>query len=179
MIAIDLDGVLADFTYGFTSLGHRMFGLPVVSSHHAPEWPFDWYATPEQIAAIWDTINQSRTFWEDLPPLITDDTFGVIDGYWHIIFVTTRIGKNVKEQTEEWLGYHGVMGAEVIVTTNKSLVEDIGVVVDDNPTLWYNKDSTQIYIPSWPYNRIWHDRGVVFPTPDEAIRSALLHSSEE
>lgn len=66
-IMFDLDGVLADFVYGFTALANKNYGTPITPTSGQPSW----YGFPgldtHVIDSTWYTLKQDGTFWVGLP----------------------------------------------------------------------------------------------------------------
>lgn len=113
IIAYDIDGIYADFNEGYY---HLMVGL--TGKNLFPKWPFviptwNWpehYGyTKEEVSNAWDRIAESDDFWLRLKPY--DGVASYVKRaqaeayeYGHeVYYITSRIGKQVKAQTELWL----------------------------------------------------------------------------
>src|SRR5690242_5772667 len=110
-IVFDVDGVLADFIGGFTAVASDMFpGVPVTRTHEQPSWHGFPGMTDAQIAAVWEHVKRSDSFWLALSPLMTPAEAYRISKLWghDVYFCTARVGKEAKAQTEEWLSGHGI-----------------------------------------------------------------------
>jgi hypothetical protein len=100
-IIFDVDGCLADFVEGFTTLGNRMFGVPIMKAHTQETWD-NFGGTKEQKSAIWEALKQDPEYWMNLSALIGPTTFARIDSlamYHRVYFLTTRVGIKVKKYT--------------------------------------------------------------------------------
>jgi len=109
-ISFDLDGVLRNFTRGFTRVAHAIFGTPVSDPPAQLSWMFedvpqlglskeqcDWAQGP-----IWTRIKNSPTFWATLDP-INVSVMERIDRIANKVFITNTVGTNPQEQSVEFL----------------------------------------------------------------------------
>jgi uncharacterized HAD superfamily protein len=118
-IVFDIDGCLADFVKGFTELGHKMFGIPVLTTDQQLTWDAIGGTTKEQKNAMWEVLKRDEMFWYLLDPLVNATTFARIDSlslYNRVYFLTTRVGVKVKQQTERWLAFNGIYHPSVIIS---------------------------------------------------------------
>ncbi len=128
---IDVDGVLAAFNTGFRKIVVETTGKDLFGENWTPDditaWNYtkDQYGyTPEEDKAAWNAVKESPSFWYDLPPLTgAFDFLQSLSGDFieDIYFITTRMGKHVKVQTEEWLftnGYRDV--PTVLISSDKA-----------------------------------------------------------
>jgi len=117
-VMFDMDGVLADFIKGFTTLAHNLFDTPITDTSGQPRWDGFPGMTDLQMQVTWKHVNESQSFWYELEPLVGKELFARINAlqkYHHIYFVTSRTGTDVHTQTMEWLEQQGVSNPEVIV----------------------------------------------------------------
>lgn len=163
VLAIDVDGVLADFTLGFRRLLAQWH--PEYSIHAtAEQQTWDYIdITKEHEDETWTRLKQHVTFWRDLKSRLTpEEQFKliVLCGEHRVYFVTNRTGVSPEEQTATWLRARGVYSPHVIVTADKALaVRTVGArfAIDDKPgnilamhpfthttlySLWYNRSYT-------------------------------------
>ena len=123
----DVDGVLADFIYGFTTLGHKLFGTPITRTLDQPLRDVYPGMTNEQVATVWEHVAAARFFWYELPTMISDnerDGLADLCDAREVYFVTARKGPdNVHEQTASWLADSLVIhNPQVIITPKKSTI---------------------------------------------------------
>lgn len=132
-IGFDIDGVLADFNSSFIALIPEVTGRNLFPPGY---WPHTWdYPqalgyTDEETKAVWQHIIDGGTFWRDLSALpdltvlrqwffhscLTEKT---VRPYDEIYFITSRMGKNVKLQTEDWLDSNLAIGQTVLISSEK------------------------------------------------------------
>lgn len=174
-IMFDIDGVLADFSYGFRALARVSGFAPEIRpySHTDPRHEkWDWPdLTGEALAKTWDAVRRSGNFWYNLPPLVNRvDVKRIqklaIPDPSRVFFVTARKGLNVKFQTAFWLrDVFGILDPSVIVSADKGdTALDIGATysIDDKAgnavyVAYRTKGATKSYIIDRPYNRFDHD----------------------
>lgn len=146
-LAIDIDGVLANFTDAYAACVTRRTGI--VFPKMSDEWPTSWYwdrdagVTREQEEETWKKdIIQTRNFWQKLEPhegakpalKYLNQMASRGD---QLYFITHRMGDSVKLQTERWLYNHGINYPTVIVTGQKlPFLRALGVnfFIDDKPS---------------------------------------------
>jgi hypothetical protein len=179
---LDMDGVLADFTQGFTALAWTLFGTPLMKVTDAKHWDDFGGLTKEQIGEVWKQLHANPKFWESLPACVDQETLDRIDdiieeGHAEIYFVTNRSSKHAKRQTENWLIAHGIENPTVITTGMKAEVaKAIGIhySLEDKPSnadmiAWWSQD-TQSFILTRPYNS-----GVHAPQSKKVKRVATVN----
>lgn len=165
-IMFDIDGCLADFMYGFTSVAHDMFSdAPVVKGHNYETWSGYGGLSKEQIHAVWEAVRKSPSFWATLPPLVSDDELKGISDLSitnEVYFVTAREGYNRKQQTETWLREHGIEAATVVICKRKGefcKAVDIDYAIDDKASNvsyidWSTEGRTKSCLLDRPYNQV-------------------------
>jgi uncharacterized HAD superfamily protein len=142
-IGIDIDGVLADFSTAFSTLGVSL-GLTnrIISADEQPTWEFQW-----KVDKAWNVVNTAVNWWETLPALITADDVSDINELLmqhQVYFLTNRrdstmpYNRNVAEQTRNWLKGAGIMPHLGIVLAEPNKAElakalHLDVVLDDSP----------------------------------------------
>lgn len=130
-IGFDIDGVLADFNTSFIELVKDVTGRDLFGPGF---WPATWNYpeavgyTADECSASWQAIKDGGNFWRNLNPLADMKTLRQwlwtaepSTGSFHeFYFITSRMGKNVKLQTEEWLDEHSEMpGLTVLISSEK------------------------------------------------------------
>lgn len=162
-VVLDVDGVLADFILGFTTLANQMFGSPVYTTLEQKTWDAFDGLTNEQHTRVLEATAQSRTFWQDLPAIASPAELARLaaaaPGH-DFYFVTSRIGTGVKAQTETWLRRHGFSTPTVILSDAKGEIAKAvraDALLDDKAgnavfTQYYSR-ATTVYLIDRPYNR--------------------------
>jgi len=179
LISFDLDGVLANFTRGFTRIANKHFGTPVGDIGSQQNWMFEDF--PElgltkdmcdfMSGPIWDEIRNDPKFWATLDPT----NVSVMERINHIknkIFITNRLGVNPREQSVEFLERWGVVNPLVVVAEKKAPVaREYNVVahVDDylkNMVELEQDGPRPLYLAMHhlPYNREWHAQFTNYPS---------------
>ena len=144
-IGFDVDGVLARFTTAYQQLVVDVAGIDLFEPHDAtspPCWHWPEYRgyNTHIMNTVWGRIKNSHDFWmslSELPDCCTLRTLILDLQRWHdIYFVTSRVGRDVKWQTEQWLRLHLQMDLPtVLISSEKGLVAralKLDVYVDDN-----------------------------------------------
>ncbi len=144
VIAFDIDGVLANFTRGFTRIGHQIFGTPVGDSESQQTWDFHDFPELELDkeksgfnGPIWTAVKTSPDFWANLDPK-NPSVMHRINAIQNKIFITNRPGIETLSQSVQFLESWGIEDPVVIVGHEKGPIavrENVIAVVDD---LWTN-----------------------------------------
>lgn len=164
VIQFDVDGVLANFAAGFVELSRTFFGK---APKQVKSW--DWekgYLTKKEIDQIWGCINNSSSYWFNLPCLLSSAEKTALLALCEkhtVYFVTNRghKGIGVKQQTEDWLRLVvGIENPTVLLTkfkgdTAKAISADYAI--DDKPEnawcmAWLSPD-TKPYLLDRPHNQ--------------------------
>lgn len=171
MISFDLDGVLANFTRGFTRIANRIYGTPVGSEQSQQKWMFEDFPelglTKEMCdfnnGPIWAEVKRNPRFWADLDPMNVS-VMRDINRIKNKIFITNRLGVDPKGQSIAFLEKWGVSNPHVIVASKKAPVAlDYNVVahVDDyivncNEMFSYGPKDCYLALHWAPYNMEHH-----------------------
>lgn len=157
IVQFDVDGVLADFDLGYRLMYRERYGI---MKEKAQRWD---ESTDE---ATWSDIKASPDFWSKLHPLASRADFRDINSLSHmgvsIYFVTARVGREPKRQTEEWLHVHGIDRPTVVVANRKAaFAEAAGTThaIDDkfgNAYVVSLIRGVKSYLLDAPYNRVDH-----------------------
>lgn len=165
-IGIDLDGVLADFTFGFATQARRL-GLSPAYNSNEQQLQYNGLCGLKMgdMEKVWKEIEKSRVFWSRLPSLIKPETWTRIKRactLHDVYFITSRFcGQHLKLQTEVWLRSFGVRNPTVLLVPSpraKAVIADrlhLDYVIDDSPeVLRAYKESTliNVYCRAWRYN---------------------------
>jgi len=164
----DMDGVLADFVAGFTKVAHDKFGYVQYGTKDHRSWDFN-HMEGKHVVEVWQHIHKSRTFWQDLPTMISmNETGQLVDlcARNEVYFCTSRPGVRTREQTMEWLMRAGIDNPAVIVlptlATKGMIAKAIGAEysIEDKAgnavCISYMSDATS-YLIDRPYNQFNHD----------------------
>lgn len=161
-IIFDIDGVLADFIYGFTSLASTMFGTAPYSTDEQVRWSDFAGLTKEATNEVWGVIKEDPQFWYSLRPLVPARTFETINTLpCDVYFVTNRSGVCALRQTQQWLEDNGVYRPMVVLSKYKGeIAKAIGAkaTIEDKASnasciAWLTEDKTRSYLLDRPYNR--------------------------
>ena len=119
VIQIDIDGVLAYFSYGFYELCNV---LPPKCGYPS-KWDIWDGISKKQSQDAWSKINQSCSFWRFLPLLCMPGEMRRIEQLSadnDVYFVTSRRpGINTKKQTIDWFLENGISWPTVILSSHK------------------------------------------------------------
>lgn len=127
-IALDIDGVLANFTDAYSKILTKITGqeYPPASDTFPPTWYWDRASgvTKDQESVAWGQIIKSPTFWSSLAPLpgakeVARLVNKMSRAGHEVFFITNRPGHAPKFQTEKWLYDLGVNYPTVIVAADK------------------------------------------------------------
>lgn len=178
-VSFDVDGVLADFTRGFTRIAHDLFGTPVGDHSYQPTWMFEEFPalglTKPMVKEVWDVIKVNPVFWMDLDPLNVS-IMRRIDKIDNAVYITNRPGIDTRWQTETFLRRWGVRDARVYVAADKPpMMRELNVVahLDD----WeVNVKATREQLPNvyapllaTSYNVAFHNEPPVLYSVDQYI----------
>lgn len=178
-VAIDVDGVLADFTYAFTDIAVE---LGVLSRRrHCSEqdtWHFERGREPFNADLVWEEFKRRWNWWMTLEPFpdieATIPFLNQAIAEHDVFFVTSRVptrGLAVDAQSRYWLEGLGInmphAGLVVVPTGQKGQVCKglrIDVAIDDCPANLCDlrNHGIQSLARSWQYNRYpeWRGFGV-------------------
>lgn len=157
VVAFDIDGVLTDFTLGFTRMA-ALLGLVKHewSTDQQKTWDFDFH-----VDLVWAAVDANPRFWFDLDPLVTVGEIGLMNDMAEkasVIYVTGRHG-TAEKQTTAWLERYGLPEGPVFFDADKealyrSLGKQLVAAIDDRPVicaLWGK--GLPVYTRVAPYNR--------------------------
>ena len=177
---VDIDGVLADFTHGFSSLTTRL-GLTEKSWTCGEQPTWEWgELTEENSSLAWGAVRAGDSFWRNLHPIPSQGEIGrlyVLKSKVDIVYMTGRVGVTSQKQSEDWLHWYGFPLAPVIMETDKLAgILDLNAaspegrvisIIDDKPDTLLQLTRNNSVQPldvctrDWPYNRhIWTTRRV-------------------
>lgn len=173
VIGVDIDGVLADFNGSYQELiidqtGRDLF-LPKPYQPHCWQYPRAVGYTIEEEDTAWETIKDSTTFWQKLNPLPGAREFihGLEGQTDTLYFITSRVGKHVKWQTEDWLQHWAYDHPTVLISSEKGEcchALKVDYYLDDKDEncedVWTKSAHTKGYMLAQPWNSTWQHPGV-------------------
>lgn len=170
-IAIDLDGVIADFIWSFSAVAAELGLIPErYRTSVQQSWTLPFNHNP-----VWKIVKSRWNWWMTLEPIATHVEIAAMNkaiGEHDVYFITSRPrgrGLSAELQARYWLAGIGVDvdGASVIATktgTKGALCQalDIEAMLEDCPDnledLWRHGIST--YARRQPYNADWKGSSV-------------------
>ena len=160
-IALDIDGVLADFTYSWRRLGAKHFDIEVYSCGGQLQWDFKDLTQPQE-NRLWRLIDDND-FWRNMYPLVSHgeiEHLRAVSQEVDIAYVTSRKDRgDTAEQTREWLQAHGFPNADQLYQAREKapVLKGIGAttLLDDNPRHLdeVTEAGIDVWVRDWPYNR--------------------------
>lgn len=139
-LAIDIDGVLAQFVPVYAALCSRHTGLQVPDVAHEWNWVRAAGVTEEQEAEVWRYIDANPAFWSMLPEEAgCREVLSLLDAAssYHAIYFLTHRPMSAKYWTEQWLKERGMETPTVVLTSEKGKVAhalNVDVAIDDKPS---------------------------------------------
>ncbi len=174
-LAIDIDGVLADFTWDMVKV-LRTLGVDLPEDYQSTDWGWTEANLPrDAMDKAWRIIDSTPYFWENLRPHM-DNVLAMAE-FFHehagkdcdIFFITARkdgVGRSTKAQSERWLySYLGQPSEAISVLPVKSGLDKAEVIyalqlthsIDDHtPTIVNNKslkNGHKAYLLDRPWNQ--------------------------
>jgi 5' nucleotidase, deoxy (Pyrimidine), cytosolic type C protein (NT5C) len=195
--AIDLDGVLANFTAQVTKVANELWPGKIPEGFAPDNWDYVGTLTKSEWSEIWVRIKQTPYFWEDEPPLSGVDELqefiygrpGVTKD--EIFFITARavtVGDGPLAQSSQWLNRYGLWPRKGLSTVipvaqaahKKDLFRGLGIkfMLDDYaPTI---KELNEIegmhaYVLDQPHNRYMTDIPRVFSVAEYLETIHTIH----
>ena len=177
MYGIDIDGVVANFSHGFSLLLYTLDGkdrLPIVENNDCRSWDWnEWYAQDEisrselrmLIERAWEEHIKIRgnVLWNTLSPLFPDamEALNKHAGKHPVMFITRRDGPGAWQETVSCLHRYGVDYPLVYVCKAGEEKSDIchrmriDTIIDDSPKYAQEllDNDIQVIMPRWRYNK--------------------------
>lgn len=179
-IAIDIDGVLANFNLAFSKKALDIgVNTKIIQTEEVEVWDWptqqlDW--TEKEYTDTWEALKNSYNWWMTLEPIISvghnfeDEVDFINDAILDndIYFITHRcntLGFNATMQSHLWLESVGIQAhnATVIASGTKGPLAaalGIDVVIDDKlDNLWdFKLNNVNAVCRAWKYNTRWSPR---------------------
>jgi uncharacterized HAD superfamily protein len=180
-LGIDIDGCLANFNEAFGDALIKTTGRDLLpdgwktNSEFPTTWNWDLAAgyTPEESKRTWEQeIISSSSFWASLPPYpdtaATLKQLNRLSKRHDVYFLTHRMGKNCKQQTEEWLAKHGMDRPTVIISGQKlPIIVSLGLnfFIDDklqtvNEIFRAEVPELALFLKNAPWNQVGREKGL-------------------
>lgn len=172
-VQFDIDGVLADFTRGFTLFARTVLGeqyaVPDASDATQTRYGTSHLMGKFESSCVWDAVMASPDFWSELPvaPGLWPGLWRAINGLQasrDVYFVTNRFGRRPRTQTVHWLERQGIVNPAVIVTGRKGeFARSVGAgySIEDKAGnavfISYASPDTASFLLDRPYNRFPED----------------------
>lgn len=171
VIAVDVDGVLANFFQAYEELTITTSGRDRFGEHRWPKqspptwnWPEFYGYTADEMRRVWNVIKQSTTFWNRLLPLPGASEFLnrlQLVAASEVYFITDRPSPTAQAQTQYWLDTMGFAYPSVIISKEGKgpLCANLKVdlFVDDKlanaSEVAHTCPSARIYLLDYPYNQ--------------------------
>lgn len=167
LIALDLDGVVCDFTGFFLKLLKRETGKPKkLSDWVQTNWDFEDCGTfsKGEVDKAWSKFRHMHNTWLKLQPMPHTSQLAYATEKFNLAFVTSRVATNglsIREQATEWLHQNfGIEDALVEVAHKKGpIIAELSpfAFIDDKPSNCIEvaeaAPKTRVYILDAPYNQ--------------------------
>ncbi len=175
-IALDIDGVFANFNKGWANLARELHGVeyPAMDDTYPDKWHY-WpdRLNKEQTQTVLDKIEKGG-FWSLLEPYpdakkfmelaVLHSPIGI-----HTYFITQRNGRWVKWETELWLHALGVLNPTVLLVDKAEdkipMLDALGIdaFMEDNleTAKLARASKAYVYLLDRPWNRAENPDGVI------------------
>ena len=168
IVALDIDGVLADFITPFLQLLAQRTGTGPIdpASIIDPNFLAHPFITPAMIFDCMEAASYDAEFWRALTPLLTSEQWRELERISRThptVFIThrwVRDSYDINRVTCDWLRSHGVSDPVVYFTQDKksALVRELGIelFVDDRHENCHDVASETeavVFMPHRPYNQ--------------------------
>lgn len=170
-VVVDIDGVLAEFTYAYSTLAHKVSGGLVPKAHSTGRqqtWDWDGQYSKQLMDECWKRIDESDSFWAELPLLCSASEVEELHRLKHegdvsILYLTGRFDmptNSVADQTRYWLEKYDFPQGELAFSTHKADFlrargETPMSIIDDKPETIEELANSPfpIVCRDWTYNR--------------------------
>lgn len=122
VIAVDVNGVLADFREAFTKLGRALYNTEVVKTQHAKHLNDFGGMTDSEIETIREATGCMKDFLSTLRATCTWEDFkrlNELQSRVQVYFITAQQIPRAYEQTHMWLRSRGIDYPQIIMTQRK------------------------------------------------------------
>lgn len=193
-LACDIDGVLADFSRGYSEEIQKLDRrAPIVNGYQQIEgWDWiGWYwpRNPDRkyvaqlIDQAWDNLRRNSTFWKNLRVLDGAGFSLVRDVYKSVPvkFITSRSGVDVEDQTRDWFHKRMVCDIDLHIVKGQETKADVCIangvdaIIEDSPHFALNcaEFDIKVYLIDYPYNdHVEHENIVRVRSLTDALKQA-------
>jgi 5'(3')-deoxyribonucleotidase len=162
LIAVDVDGVLADFTYSARQMAKGLFGKPADDVVQT-EWGFTSVGLTEtEESILWKNIHQTPNFWYGLRRLPNTSLLPELVERHDVVFITNRMetgGDTACDQTTKWLiNNFRILRPRVILASEKGpVIHRLGVdvFIDDKPSNLRQVREVSWSVAAGKYIELW------------------------
>lgn len=158
-VGFDIDGVLADFTHGFTRKA-QLLGLMKEPHSNGAQQTWEFPMSKRDVNKVWRSIDaNSFDFWNGLETLVTPGELRSLAFFPHeIVHVSNRKDRaHVRAASELWLARKLIPGFLHLTDDKARTVDDLGIdyMIEDNPDNIRAMFAAgiNVYVRDWPYNR--------------------------
>ena len=164
-IGFDVDGVLAAFSRGFSTVANQLFNTEVIEEENIQHWNWEkdaWSGmTKGMVAECWNHIRTGKAgaFWQGLDALASEMELwriGELCTDNTVYFITTRPDTmtylSPQQQTRNWLAKRGIEGNVIIASNKGKICEALGIqaYIDDKfincVDVFKNSKKTWVYM---------------------------------
>ena len=195
-VAIDVDGVISDFTWAFTGIAVEL-GLLARRRHCSEQdtWHFETGREPFSASPVWREFRSRWNWWMTLEPFpdieATVPFLNQAIAEHDVFFITSRVptrGLATDAQTRHWLEGLGInmphAGLVVVPTGQKGLVCEglrIDAAIDDCPDNLKDLREHNVLAVArrWQYNRDWDGPRRVALDLDRFLRLFVLKHEDD
>ena len=115
-VAIDVDGVLANFTVAFTEVANKVYPGRVPLNFEPHDFGFNPLFSEAELAAIWRRVKATENFWLGMNPyhdsVMALARWLIVNQDQDVYLVTSRpatMGMTVTRQTDWWIRSCGIV----------------------------------------------------------------------
>lgn len=164
LVVLDIDGVLAEFTYSFCQVMrmlHQDGDYDLHTSGGQQSW--GWEDIPEEVVSrTWASIHVTPSFWSTLaviPSIPEVNGLHALKNSVDFLYLTGR-RTDTRDVTADWLNEMDFPEGKLILTNQKHIAlqrhdTEALAILEDSPANieLLKKFGFPVFIRDWPYNR--------------------------